>query len=63
MERNGYEMSHDIMSQQKQTRKKNPMSIFLINQKTKTSKKNKSQHSSYEVSKHKTCDCKKHGKR
>jgi hypothetical protein len=63
MERSGLQITDDIMRQQKKTRKKNPMSIFLENQKSKTSKKNKSQHSSYEVSKHKTCDCKKHGKR
>jgi hypothetical protein len=63
MERNCYEMTHDIMRQQLAKKKKDPMSIFLRNQPKKTSNKNKSQHKSNEVSTHKTCDCKKHGKR
>lgn len=63
MERNCYEMSHDIMSQQKAKKKKNPMSIFLEKQPSKTSKKNKSQHKSNEVSKRKTGNRKSDSKR
>ena len=63
MERNGYEMTHDIMSQQLAKKKKDPMSIFLRNQPKKTSNKNKSQHKSNEVSTHKVGNRKSNGKR
>lgn len=63
MERNGYEMTHDIMSQQLAKKKKDPMSIFLLKGKSKTSKKNKSQLKVNEVSKHKTGSGKGNGKR
>jgi hypothetical protein len=63
MERNGYLMSHDIMSQQQAKKKKDPMSIFLRKQPSKTSKKNKSQHKLNEVSKYKTGNRKSNGKR
>lgn len=63
MERNGYEMSHDIMSQQLSKKKKDPMSIFLLKGKSKTSKNNKSQLKSNEVSKYKTGNPKSNGKR
>jgi hypothetical protein len=63
MERNGYQMARDIMSQQKATRKKNPMSIFSDKQTSKTSKKNKSQLKSNEVPKRKTGNRKSDGKR
>jgi hypothetical protein len=63
MERNGYTITNDIVSNTKATRKKNPMSIFLINPHSKTSNKNKSQHKVNEVSKRKTGNRKGDGKR
>lgn len=63
MERNGYEMTHDIMSKQLAKKKKDPMSIFLRKRPVKTSKKNKSQVNVNEVSKHKTGSPKSNGKR
>jgi len=63
MERNGYQMAHDIMSEQKATRKKNPMSIFSVKQTSKTSKKNKSPVKSNEVPKRKVGNRKSNGKR
>ena len=63
MERNGYQMANDIMSQQKATRKKNPMSIFSLKRNSKTSKKNKSPTKLNEVPKRKTGNRKSNGKR
>ena len=63
MERNGYEMTNDIMNKQKEKRKKNPMNIFLEKQTKKTNKKNKSQHNLNEISKYKNGNSKGYGKR
>lgn len=63
MERNGYGITHDIMRQQETKKKKDPMSIFLLKRKSKTSKNNKSQLKVNEVSKYKTGSRKSNGKR
>jgi hypothetical protein len=63
MERNGLQIANDIMTQHKNKRKKDPMSIFLRKDKSKTSNNNKSLLKLNEVSKHKTGNSKGNRKR